>query len=260
MPVARLNDVDLYYERHGPKAGAAGAIVFAHGVGGNHLSWWQQVPHFAGRYTCLVFDHRGFGASAEAAGGPGGAAFAGDLAALLDHLGIERATLVAQSMGGWTCLRFAIEQPQRVEKLIMCGTHGGIASDEIREAFRGSQGLAPLPDGVYPAAGRRMFEEQPALYFLYSEIGLLNPQRSPQEMRAIIDAAGSPAPADAAALTFPVLFITGEEDTVIPPRVIEIAASYFPDARVERVPEAGHSVYFERAAKLNGIIDRFLGG
>ena len=60
------------------------------------------------------------------------------------------------------------------------------------------------------------------------------------------------------ALRMPVLFIAGEEDVVIPPRVVELAASHVPGARFERVPEAGHSVYFERPATFNAILEKFL--
>src|SRR5216683_3991397 len=48
--VQRLG-AEIYYER----TGAGPAIVFAHGLGGNHLSWWQQVPYFSQRYTCSHF-------------------------------------------------------------------------------------------------------------------------------------------------------------------------------------------------------------
>ena len=40
--------------------GRGPAIVFAHGLGSNHLTWWQQVAHFADRYTCVAFSHRGY--------------------------------------------------------------------------------------------------------------------------------------------------------------------------------------------------------
>ena len=46
MPKAPINGIELYYESHGDGP----AIVFAHGRGGNHLSWWQQVPHFSQDY------------------------------------------------------------------------------------------------------------------------------------------------------------------------------------------------------------------
>jgi len=50
---------DLYYE----VTGSGPALLFAHGLGGNHLSWWQQVAHFAPHYTCVAFAHRGFAPS-----------------------------------------------------------------------------------------------------------------------------------------------------------------------------------------------------
>jgi pimeloyl-ACP methyl ester carboxylesterase len=57
MPFLPRDGCQLYYETHG----AGPALVFAHGLGGGHLSWWQQVPHFRDRYTCVTFDHRGSG-------------------------------------------------------------------------------------------------------------------------------------------------------------------------------------------------------
>jgi 3-oxoadipate enol-lactonase len=95
MPKIQVNGIDLYYEVHGDGP----AIVFAHGAGGNHLSWWQQVPVFTRQYCCITFDHRGFGQSSDNPNGPGSQAFVEDLKQLLDHLKIERASPVAQSMG-----------------------------------------------------------------------------------------------------------------------------------------------------------------
>src|SRR5438094_115563 len=88
----------LYYEDTG---GVGPTILFLHGAGGNHLSWWQQVPLFAEEYRCVTMDQRGFGQSPDIVGGPGPAALGADALALLDHLGISQAALVAQSMGGW---------------------------------------------------------------------------------------------------------------------------------------------------------------
>jgi 3-oxoadipate enol-lactonase len=259
MPFAPAGSIQLYYEVHGPTPGAAPVILFAHGAGGNHLSWWQQVPHFSRRYTCVTFDHRGFGQSLEPPGGPGGGAFADDLRALLDHLAIARATLVAQSMGGWSCLRFALRHPQRVERLVMCDTHGGVTSDAIAAAWSESlRALATLPPEVNPAAGARMFREQPALHFLYVQISGLNPPRDLAEIGALLQAAGAPTRAEVAGLDLPVLFISGAEDVLVPPAVLDAAAVLFPRARVVRLPGAGHSVYFERPAAFNEIVERFL--
>ena len=61
LPARRIGHLQrgahlIHYE----VTGTGPAIVFAHGLGGNQLSWWQQVAHFAPRYTCITFAHRGF--------------------------------------------------------------------------------------------------------------------------------------------------------------------------------------------------------
>jgi 3-oxoadipate enol-lactonase len=258
MPFADTDGGRIYYETHGPKAGTAPTIVFAHGAGGNHLSWWQQVPHFRARYACVVFDHRGFGQSVDA-DGRGGAAFAEDLRALLDHLGITRAHLVAQSMGGWTCLRLAVDHRERVDKLVMSDTPGGLATPQVREAAQAAAASAGSPpEGVHPAAGARMLREQPDLAFLYGEIDALNPPRDRKEIGRVILSCGRVNAEEAGSLAVPVLFIAGDEDIVIQPAILEAVVPLFPNARIERVPEAGHSVYFERADAYNALVERFL--
>jgi len=258
MPFATSHGTGIYYERHGPKPGAAPAIVFVHGAGGNHLSWWQQLPHFLGRYTCVVYDQRGYGQSRDADGGPGGAAFVDDLRAVMDDAGIERATLVAQSLGGWACLGFARRWPERIERLMMCDTHGGLESPELRDLWSSTLALAAaLPEGVHPACGERMHREQPELHFLYVAISELN-ARSRGEMLQDIRRAGPTPLAEAASIETPVLFVEGAEDIVILPSMIELAAAAFPRARLRVVPAAGHSVYFERPAAFNAILDELL--
>jgi pimeloyl-ACP methyl ester carboxylesterase len=83
----------IYYE----VAGSGPAIIFAHGLGSNHITWWQQVPYFADRYTCVTFSHRGFPPSSEI-GVPDPKEFAADLGVLIEHLQLSDVRLVAQSM------------------------------------------------------------------------------------------------------------------------------------------------------------------
>jgi pimeloyl-ACP methyl ester carboxylesterase len=56
----------------------------------------------------------------------------------------------------------------------------------------------------------------------------------------------------------PVLCLTGEEDVVIPPAAVAVLASIIPGARLASVPEAGHSVYWERPEAFNRLVDEFL--
>ncbi len=249
----------LYYEVHGPPLGEAPVLVWAHGAGGNHLSWWQQIPHFVRRYTCVTFDHRGFGLSAEGDDSPGGAAFVSDLQTLLDHLGIEAAVLIGQSMGGWTSLGFAVQHPTRVQALVLADTHGGLTSEAVSHAWATAfQRLRAETYTYHPAAGARMTREQPAKYFLYMQIAGLNSEHSLDELAELLATAGSPTPEEVGRVSCPVLFIWGEEDEVIPVEVGQVAATYFRNATLVTIPQAGHSAYFERPEKFNESVEDFL--
>src|SRR5262245_66652563 len=59
---AKLGDIDFYYEVHGEGP----AVVLAHGAGGTHMSWWQQVPALSQHYKVITIDHRTFGFSRDA--------------------------------------------------------------------------------------------------------------------------------------------------------------------------------------------------
>lgn len=253
MAWAEINGIRMYYESHGEGE----AIVFAHGAGGNHLSWFQQVPHFRGRFRCITFDHRGFGQSADVPNGPGMNVFSEDLLALLDHLGIAKATLVAQSMGGWTAIGLAVAHPERVRALVMADTTGTMTEpelDRMRDEFRNSQ---PQP---FTLVGRAynpaLAKTNPAMAFLYDSVMALNPPR-PQPSGAR-DPKYVATVEKLSAMGVPTLFIVGENDAIIPPAIIRHAVTLVPGAKYAEVPVSGHSVYFEEAAQFNRIVDDFL--
>ncbi len=270
MPRAAVNGVQLYYEVHG----RGPAVVFAHGAGGNHMSWWQQVPVFARRYRCVTFDHRGFGLSGDGPDGPGPAAFVEDLRALLDHLGIQETFLVGQSMGGWTCMGFTLAHPQRVRALVMANTLAGLrravwlaASEEERARAQALWQQRRL--GRRRALAFAFTRQHPHLAFLYKQIRLLSEeglQRLPtqeyvQRLRALEREPEGAASLEAlASMRTPVLFIGGEYDDIMPVPLMEVAVRLIPRARLVVVPGTGHSVYFEAPATFNRIVLEFFRG
>ncbi len=253
MPFASVNGIRLYYQAQG----RGPALVFAHGAGGNHLSWWQQVPHFSRSHRCIAFDHRAFGRSLDT-DGRGRRAFADDLRELLAHLGIEQVAIVAQSMGGRTAVGFALRNPGRVRALVLAGTTGGAVNDELRAAQRQHQNT---PLGRRSLAQRavspRLRRERPHLAYLYGLIGRLNPPRPRDFLAPIPGYTGSSAPALASS-GIPILFLVGAEDTITPPHIIRMAHQQVPGSRFEVIEGAGHSAYFERAEAFNERVERFL--
>ncbi len=257
----RRNGAEIHYEVFGKGP----AVVFAHGLGGNHLSWWQQVAHFAPTHTCVVFAHRGFPPSSAAPGKSAPDVYADDLAALIQELNLKEVALVAQSMGGWTCLDYALREPKRVRSLVMASTSGALdfgqlGNAEVDEWVR--QSPVKLKDlqtrGIHPAGGERMAKEQPALAQLYGQISELASGAFRDEVRGRIRQLRTQSPKLLGQMPMPVLFVTGEEDWVFPPAAGPALARLAPKGSAVRVPAAGHSVYFERAGKFNEIIGRVL--
>lgn len=250
----------IYYEMWGD---GAETLILGHGMGGSHAVWYQQVPFLAARYRVVTWDQRGFGRSTGISGelGPGPAAT--DLARLVDHLEIERAHVVGQSMGGWSALGFAIEHPDRTGSLVLADTTGGIFTPEIRSRLTeyGRQVAAgPPPDrlplGHHPAVGTQLLDEDPAQSFLYSQLGSLTTPPPPTTIIPMLlatdqtDLAGE--------VTAPTLFVVGEHDPIFPPAMIETAAGFIRGSGVAVVENTGHSPYFERPGLWNDIVARFL--
>lgn len=247
MPKVQVHGMELYYEVHGDGP----AVVFAHGAGGNHLSWWQQVPVFARQFRCVIFDHRGFGQSPDVPDGPGTQAFVEDLHALLDHLQMARASLVAQSMGGRTCLGFSLAYPDRVQALVLADTTGGF-SDARMAQLRADGEIALAGANPPPRTYARRFpEEQPQQAFLYEQIRLLNPPRHETSV-------AGPSIEQLQQLRTPTLLVVGEHDIIAPPAVIKMFQSYIPHARLVEVAGSGHSVYFEKPEAFNRAVLEFL--
>ena len=245
----------LYYEDSG---GNAPAIVFLHGAGGNHLSWWQQLPVFVDEYRCIAVDQRGFGQSPDVPGGPGPAALGADVLALLDHLGIARAALVAQSMGGWAAVGAAVKAPERFWAIVLANTVGNLSNDAIT-AVRQRLGAAspPRPAVIWHAAlGATVRKQQPIRSFLYAQISGLNAPLS-ADFRDQFMRLTTPVERYAATRV-PTMFLTSDEDGLIWPELSETVHRHVPGSRFERVEAAGHSTYFERPDVFNREVGAFL--
>ena len=262
MPFAPVNGINLYYEVHGKGP----AVLFAHGQGGNHLSWWQQVPAFAEHYTCITYDARNFGQSIDL-DAKGRRGFGEDAMGLLDHLGIEDdVRVVAHSMGGRPATALAVRDPkQRVKALVLSGTTGAVADEAVRarresaEEAREGRGLGAF--SVYP-----LYKEQnPAGYFLLRQISRLNPPRAK-------DFLGPPNPPPLPPgepprkpiyerlneAGTPVLFLVGEHDMITPADLIEMCAGLVHNSRFYMARGSGHSVYWEKPDEFNEIALNYL--
>lgn len=248
----------IYYE----VTGDGEPIILSHGLGGNHAIWYQQVADLAFDFKVVTWDQRGFGQSTNQANAASPGVFARDLGELMDHLNIESAHLVGQSMGGWTVMGFALEHPGRVRSLTLADTIGGIYTPAIEKAFDAfiravltGQG-DPEHLGNHPALGQQLAEQDLAQAFLYRQISGAGPA-PPRAIPALLRSTAFDHDA-LQALDVPTLFIVGENDPIFPVPSIREAANLVPGSRVVEIPATGHSPYFERPAAWNAAYRGFV--
>lgn len=241
----------LYHE----VTGEGSTIVFAHGVAGNHASWFQQVPVFAKSYRVLTFDHRGFGSSPDDEG-LGRTGFVDDLKELLDELQVEKACLVGQSMGGGTVVGFAGRYPERVSALVVTDSLFGIdLPGDLQSSFDEARAKADGLSKMERVLGTDFRENEPEKMFLYQALASFNASN-----RHNLPGAWGRlyTPEELANLGVPILFVVGEQDALVPPKLVHELSAMIPGSFAVEISGAGHSPYFEKPTEFNDSVLSFL--
>lgn len=119
------------------------AILFLHGWPDSWFSFSRVLALLPNHVRALAFDQRGFGDSDKPESGYGIPDFAADAVALLDALGIDRATLVGHSYGSFVARQVAIEWPERVARLALIGT-GFTRTNPVMREFQTA--VRDIPD------------------------------------------------------------------------------------------------------------------
>lgn len=250
------------------------AVLWLHGSGPGvtALTNWEGVLEtLAGDFFHLAPDGIGFGDSSHPDPPPQGlAAFTQlrveALLGLLDELGLERAHLVGNSMGGMISVQLALRAPERVGRIVLMGT-GGAPIPPTPELIRLIT-FYQQPTAEAMAELIRCFVVDPAC--LGGELARIAEARMPQALREEVRRShlatfspGPPlplAPEDLARIAAPVLVLHGREDRIIPVSVSHYFATHLPDARLHVMPHAGHWLQLEHPRAFANLVRAFLRG
>ncbi|GAA2614701.1 alpha/beta fold hydrolase [Paractinoplanes durhamensis] len=249
MGIATSDGVSIYYERHG----SGPAILFVHGSGGHHAAWWQQVAALRGRFTIVTVDLRGFGNSDSSMPEFDGQDFPGDILAVLDQEDLTDVLLVGQSIGAVAALRAGLSRPSRVAGVALAHSLGGIADPSLAELVAADRAEAvklPVLDRLLSADFQ---QSEPAKTFLFQQMGTFNVAKM-ADLRNL--SAGGPSITEVVASGLDVTFLAGENDAVLSAATVRRAHELVKGSRLELIPGAPHSMYWEAPALFNAAVTR----
>ncbi|PBS13989.1 3-oxoadipate enol-lactonase [Lysobacteraceae bacterium NML93-0792] len=214
----------LHYRVEGPAN--APWLVFCNSLGTDLSMWDAQAAAFASDFRVLRYDRRGHGASTAPTGAYTLADLGGDVVALFDALGIERAHYCGLSIGGLVAQWLALHASHRIERVAVCATAAKIGNAEgwhMRIADVKAKGL----DWMTGATAERWF-------------GASFRATHPDEVQRILDGFVATSVAgyagccaalayadlrdDIASIGIPLLAISGDDDPVCPPSDLQAIA------------------------------------
>lgn len=257
---ADLPGVRLWYTDIAPKGDRprGETIVLLHANTGTSANWQKQNEAFsAAGYRVVAFDRRGWGQSfADPATGPQPGSVAGDLQALVEHLGLDRFHLVGVAGGGFIALDYAAWKQEHLASLVIGASTGAIVDDaeaKFRErillpGFRampaqfreiGPSYLGENPEGVKEWIAIEHAAKQP-------DAPASPPLRSPNTYAKI------------SAIRTRTLLLMAGADLLAPPGLMRQWGAHLPDKQFAEVFDAGHSIAWERPELFNSRVLEFL--
>jgi pimeloyl-ACP methyl ester carboxylesterase len=248
------NDSILAYERLGRGA----PLVLIHGFPLDHSIWDEVTPLLTPTFDLILPDLRGLGESVSSAPAWTMRDLADDLAALLDHLGLESAILAGHSMGGYVTLAFADAYPQRVRGLVLVASQAAADLPE-RKAGRYAQAQQIAENGIgetVAAMTTKLTADVRVQKFVHDLMRKQKPAGCIGSLQAMAERAD--ALSVLGANSFPVLLIHGEADGLIPlERAREIQAKV-PRARVVELSGVGHMPMMESPQQVADALIRWV--
>jgi 2-hydroxy-6-oxonona-2,4-dienedioate hydrolase/4,5:9,10-diseco-3-hydroxy-5,9,17-trioxoandrosta-1(10),2-diene-4-oate hydrolase len=266
---ATVHGLNIHYH----EAGEGTPIVFIHG-GGPGASGWsnfnRNIEAFAANWRVIIIDLPGFGDSDHMVPEDGiFAGYADNVIGLMDVLGIRKAHVIGNSLGGGTGLMMALKYPDRVQGLVMMGTAGSLpvfglfpseGQRKLAAFYEGETGptIEKLRDFIHslvydPTTVSEAMLQQRFEFATRPEV-IANPplkfkDGKPFEDLWLLNLRG---------VQHQCLLISGREDRVTPVDANFLLLKLLPNARLFVLPQCGHWVQWEKADEFNATVDGFL--
>jgi pimeloyl-ACP methyl ester carboxylesterase len=261
VPTLARPDLALYYELDG----RGPPLLLIPGLASDSQSWAPGRTALARTFTLILPDPRGAGRSAPADAPVAIDLIAADCAALLTHLGIERAAVLGHSMGGLVAHRLAASAPGRVHALVLAASGLVDARAEGLLADLASAREAGVPAHLwfrllFHWLFRPAFFSDPRRVADAAKLAAAYPYpQSTAAFRAQLAAAVAGAPRDGAAVTARTLVLSGRLDRLIDPAASRASFADIPGLTSLELEDAAHSLHWDQPEAFVAAVAAFLG-
>lgn len=258
------------------EGGDGPAVLFIHGMAGSSRTWREVTGRVAGDYRIIAPDLIGHGESSKPMGDYSLGAYASGLRDLLGVIGVERVTVVGQSLGGGVAMQLAYQHPELVERLVLVGS-GGLGR-EVSWMLRlltlpGAEYVMPV---LFPPLARQAGDALSRLvvrtgfrapnvdemWQAYASLtGVGNRHAFIRTLRSVIDPGGQSVSAkDRLYLcaAMPTMIVWGDADPIIPVEHAYSAHELMPGSRLEVMEGVGHFPHVERPEAFVELLLDFL--
>lgn len=258
--------LDLHYREYGQPLDGQPPLIFLHGLFGSSANWHSIARRLEDRFHVIVPDLRNHGRSpwVEAMGYP---EMAADALVMMDKLNVAQVMLIGHSMGAKAAMWLALEQPQRVDRLMAVDMAPVRYQHRFDSLFSALQAVDPgalaSRSDAEAILVRRLGDRALAQYLLQN-LGLqhgryywrMNLCALAQEIESILD---FPAAGDRC---FPgkAWFVYGGQSDYVTPAYNSIITKLFPHARLRMLAGAGHWVYAEKPEEFLAVAGSFVQG
>jgi pimeloyl-ACP methyl ester carboxylesterase len=264
LPGADVNYVEV---------GEGEPLLFVHGISGSWQNWLENLPHFGRDRRAIALDLPGFGASPMPSWEIGIPAYGRLIHDFCEKLGIERATLVGNSMGGFIGVEAATTGPDRFDRLVLVSAAGIINTWNPEERAVATAWAWKTFGPIFARRGREIVNRPRArevvfrpfvrypnrlgaeLLFEQISTGLERAEGFGDALHAVIR---HDLRERLSAIGMPTMIVWGQSDRVIP---MAAALSYhrrIPHSRLEIFERTGHVPQLERPARFNAVLEDFL--
>jgi non-heme chloroperoxidase len=250
--------VELEYLEQGAPHGIP--VVFLHGFTDSHRSFDLNLPTFPRRFHVFALDQRGHGNSSKPACCYTQADFAADVAAFLDAVGLERASVVGHSMGSFIAQQFALDFPDRIDELVLIGSAATLVGNAAVAEFQAV--VDTLTDPIDPVFVR---EFQASTFFRpipesFLDVAVEESLKVPASIwqQALADLVVGDHTADLGDISAPTLILFGDRDAFVTAADQAVLDAGIPDSTLITYPETGHGTHVELPREVNRDMAQFL--